>query len=151
MRICANLKKYWYHVAYDEHSGIFISFCFNYNWIVMLLVTCIVHIIDIFLPQQISGTWLLYWPCTWSIALASAPGTLPSLWLLALFGAGAFFMRGAGCIINDMWDKDIDRKVERTKLRPMASGELSQFQGLVCLAGMLSVSLGILVQLNWYR
>uniref|UniRef100_K1R500 4-hydroxybenzoate polyprenyltransferase, mitochondrial n=1 Tax=Magallana gigas TaxID=29159 RepID=K1R500_MAGGI len=96
------------------------------------------------------GTWLLYWPCTWSIALASAPGTLPSLWLLALFGAGAFFMRGAGCIINDMWDKDIDRKVERTKLRPMASGELSQFQGLVCLAGMLSVSLGILVQLNWY-
>lgn len=59
-------------------------------------------------------------------------------------------MRGAGCIINDMWDKDIDRKVERTKLRPMASGELSQFQGLVCLAGMLSVSLGILVQLNWY-
>lgn len=122
----------------------------NSGIILMLLVTYVVPI-DIFFPQQISGTWLLYWPCTWSIALASAPGTLPSLWLLALFGAGAFFMRGAGCIINDMWDKDIDRKVERTKLRPMASGELSQFQGLVCLAGMLSVSLGILVQLNWYR
>ncbi|XP_022302961.2 4-hydroxybenzoate polyprenyltransferase, mitochondrial-like isoform X1 [Crassostrea virginica] len=96
------------------------------------------------------GTWLLYWPCTWSIALATPAGCLPSLWLLALFGAGSFFMRGAGCIINDMWDKDFDRKVERTKLRPMASGEVSQLQGLVCLAGMLSVSLGILLQLNWY-
>ncbi|XP_062596610.1 4-hydroxybenzoate polyprenyltransferase, mitochondrial-like isoform X2 [Saccostrea cucullata] len=96
------------------------------------------------------GTWLLFWPCTWSIALATAPGSLPSLWLLGLFGAGSFFMRGAGCIINDMWDKDFDRKVERTKLRPLASGELSQFQGLVCLAGMLSISLGILLQLNWY-
>ncbi|XP_048740813.2 4-hydroxybenzoate polyprenyltransferase, mitochondrial-like isoform X2 [Ostrea edulis] len=96
------------------------------------------------------GTWLLFWPCTWSIALATAPGSLPSLWLLGLFGAGSFFMRGAGCIINDMWDKDYDRRVERTKLRPLASGELTQFQGLMCLASMLSVSLGILLQLNWY-
>ena len=59
----------------------------------------------------IAGTWLLYWPCTWSIALASQPGSLPDPYLLALFGAGAFFMRGAGCIINDMWDKDFDEKV----------------------------------------
>ncbi|CAG2254678.1 COQ2 [Mytilus edulis] len=96
------------------------------------------------------GTWLLYWPCTWSIGLAAAPGHLPDLWLLTLFGAGAFFMRGAGCIVNDMWDRDIDKKVERTKLRPLASGELTYFQGLCCLGGMLSVSLGILLQLNWY-
>ncbi|KAJ8301372.1 hypothetical protein KUTeg_020359 [Tegillarca granosa] len=96
------------------------------------------------------GTWLLYWPCTWSIALAATPGCLPDLWLLTLFGMGSFFMRGAGCIINDMWDKDFDRKVERTKLRPLASGELTQFQGLSCLASMLSVSLCILLQLNYY-
>ncbi|CAC5409778.1 COQ2 [Mytilus coruscus] len=96
------------------------------------------------------GTWLLYWPCTWSIGLAAAPGHFPDLWLLTLFGAGAFFMRGAGCIVNDMWDRDFDRKVERTKLRPLASGELTYFQGLCCLGGMLSVSLGILLQLNWY-
>ncbi|XP_025107740.1 4-hydroxybenzoate polyprenyltransferase, mitochondrial-like isoform X2 [Pomacea canaliculata] len=96
------------------------------------------------------GTMLLLWPCTWSIALAAVPGSLPDARLLALFGAGAFFMRGAGCIINDMWDKDFDKKVERTKLRPLASGELTHFQALVFLASQLSISLGILLQLNTY-
>ena len=57
------------------------------------------------------GSWLLFWPCSWSIALAASPGHLPSLATLALFGAGAFVMRGAGCIINDMWDSDVDGKV----------------------------------------
>lgn len=57
------------------------------------------------------GSWLLFWPCSWSIALAATPGHLPSLGTLALFGAGAFVMRSAGCIINDMWDKDFDGKV----------------------------------------
>lgn len=57
------------------------------------------------------GTWLLYLPCTWSICLAAAPGQLPDLKLLALFGTGAFIMRGAGCVINDMWDSDFDKKV----------------------------------------
>lgn len=94
------------------------------------------------------GTWLLYWPCTWSISLAAAPGHLPNLYLLALFGTGAFLMRGAGCVINDFWDKDFDKKVERTKLRPLASGELSNFQGMVLLGGLLTTSLGILLQLN---
>ena len=59
-----------------------------------------------------TGTWLLYWPCTWSIGLAAAPGHYPDLWLLTLFGVGAFCMRGAGCIINDMWDRDFDKKVK---------------------------------------
>lgn len=58
-----------------------------------------------------SGTWLLYLPCTWSIALAAEPGCLPDLGLLTLFGTGALLMRGAGCTINDMWDKDFDKKV----------------------------------------
>ena len=53
----------------------------------------------------------MFWPCTWSMALAASPGHLPDPWMLTLFGAGAFFMRGAGCIINDMWDKDFDKKV----------------------------------------
>lgn len=53
----------------------------------------------------------MYWPCTWSIALAAPPGTLPNLEILALFGAGAFFMRSAGCVINDLWDKDFDKNV----------------------------------------
>ena len=57
------------------------------------------------------GTWLLYLPCTWSIALASSPGSLPDLKMLTLFGIGAVVMRGAGCTINDMWDVDFDKKV----------------------------------------
>ncbi|KAK0417979.1 hypothetical protein QR680_013309 [Steinernema hermaphroditum] len=95
------------------------------------------------------GTWLLYWPCTWSIALAAPAGTLPSLYMLSLFGAGAFFMRSAGCVINDLWDKDFDKKVERTRSRPLASGELNSRQAVALLGGLLSVSLGILLQLNW--
>ncbi|XP_048459673.1 4-hydroxybenzoate polyprenyltransferase, mitochondrial-like [Rhincodon typus] len=58
------------------------------------------------------GTWLLYLPCTWSISLAAEPGCFPDLPMLALFGTGALLMRGAGCTINDMWDKDIDRKIK---------------------------------------
>ncbi|XP_016402394.1 4-hydroxybenzoate polyprenyltransferase, mitochondrial-like [Sinocyclocheilus rhinocerous] len=57
------------------------------------------------------GTWLLYLPCMWSIGLAADPGCLPDLRMLALFGVGALLMRGAGCTINDMWDKDFDKKV----------------------------------------
>lgn len=57
------------------------------------------------------GTWLLFWPCSWGIGMAGAPGCLPDLQLLALFGLGSLIMRGAGCTINDMWDKDIDGKV----------------------------------------
>ncbi|KAK3579341.1 hypothetical protein CHS0354_029633 [Potamilus streckersoni] len=96
------------------------------------------------------GSFLLWWPCSWSIGLATEAGHLPDLYIMSLFATGSFLMRGAGCIINDMWDKDFDKKVERTKLRPLASGELSMFQGLVCLAVNLSLSLAILLQLNLY-
>ncbi|BFZ10595.1 hypothetical protein BsWGS_13634 [Bradybaena similaris] len=96
------------------------------------------------------GTWLLYWPCTWSIALAATPGCLPDFKMLALFGAGAFFMRSAGCIINDMWDKDFDGRVARTRTRPLAAGDITQFQALVCLGIQLSCALAILLQLNTY-
>ncbi|VDK53017.1 unnamed protein product [Anisakis simplex] len=96
-----------------------------------------------------TGTWLLYWPCTWSIALASPPGMLPSLSMLALFGAGSFFMRGAGCVINDIFDKKYDMKVARTKLRPLCSGELTNADAVKLLAGLLSASLVILLQFNW--
>ncbi|CAL2037281.1 unnamed protein product [Caenorhabditis brenneri] len=96
------------------------------------------------------GTWLLYWPCTWSIAMATPAGQLPSLYMLSLFGAGAFLMRSAGCVINDLWDKDFDKQVERTKLRPLACGSLTEKQAVGLLAGLLSSSLAILLQLNWF-
>lgn len=96
------------------------------------------------------GTWLLYLPCTWSIGLAAEAGCLPDLSMLALFGTGAVLMRGAGCTINDMWDRDYDKKVERTASRPIAAGEVSRFQSLVFLGGQLSLALGVLLCLNYY-
>ncbi|KAH8871316.1 4-hydroxybenzoate polyprenyltransferase isoform 3 [Schistosoma japonicum] len=97
-----------------------------------------------------TGTWLLYLPCTWSIALAAPPGHLPDLYMLALFGMGSVLMRSAGCTINDMWDKKYDTLVKRTKDRPLASGALNFPQALLFLGAQLSASLVILLQLNWY-
>ncbi|XP_055375037.1 4-hydroxybenzoate polyprenyltransferase, mitochondrial [Condylostylus longicornis] len=94
------------------------------------------------------GAWLLYWPCTWSIALSAAPGHWPDFYMLALFGTGALIMRGAGCTINDLWDKDIDSRVERTKLRPLASGAIKPFDAIVFLSAQLSIGLLVLLQLN---
>ncbi|XP_012263188.2 4-hydroxybenzoate polyprenyltransferase, mitochondrial [Athalia rosae] len=96
------------------------------------------------------GSWLLFWPCGWSIALAAPAGATPDLQMLALFGLGAFIMRGAGCTINDMWDKDIDGKVTRTKDRPLVSGQITQLEALVFLSGQLGIGLLILLQLNWF-
>jgi len=96
------------------------------------------------------GSWLLFWPCSWGIASAAAPGCMPDLYMMALFGTGSLIMRGAGCTINDMWDRDIDGKVERTKDRPLVNGELTINQAWMFLAGQLTVGLGILLQLNWY-
>ncbi|TGZ70126.1 hypothetical protein CRM22_003366 [Opisthorchis felineus] len=96
------------------------------------------------------GTWLLYLPCTWSIALASPAGQLPDLYMLTLFGIGAILMRGAGCTINDLLDRRFDQQVERTKLRPLANGTISLKNAFLFLGFQLSASLLILLQLNWY-
>ncbi|XP_033326843.2 ubiquinone biosynthesis protein COQ2, mitochondrial [Megalopta genalis] len=96
------------------------------------------------------GSWLLFWPCSWSIALAAPPGALPDLQLLTLFGIGAFIMRGAGCIINDIWDQDIDGMVARTKDRPLVTGEISPLQSLVFLGSQLTLGLLVLLHLNLY-
>ncbi|XP_010439149.1 PREDICTED: 4-hydroxybenzoate polyprenyltransferase, mitochondrial-like isoform X2 [Camelina sativa] len=118
--------------------------------------------IDLYLPEEVRGyaklarldkpigTWLLAWPCMWSIALAADPGSLPSFKYMALFGCGALLLRGAGCTINDLLDQDIDTKVDRTRLRPIASGLLTPFQGIQFLGLQLLLGLGILLQLNNY-
>jgi 4-hydroxybenzoate polyprenyltransferase len=93
--------------------------------------------------HQPTGIWLLLWPCWWAIALASSGWPSPAL--LLLFALGAVLMRGAGCIVNDIADRHIDREVERTRTRPLASGELRVAQAvmllLVLLAGALSIAL----------
>lgn len=92
------------------------------------------------------GTWLLLFPCWWSLALA-AEGW-PDLWLMALFAAGAVVMRGAGCVVNDILDRDIDAQVERTRARPIPSGQVTVRQALAFLLALLLVGLVILLTLN---
>ncbi len=90
------------------------------------------------------GTWLLYWPCAWSVALAGVRGE----WLLfAWFLLGAFAMRSAGCVYNDIVDRDLDRQVERTRLRPLASGRVSVRNAWALAIGLSLIGLFVLLQL----
>ncbi len=119
--------------------------------------------IDKFLPDPVHpyvylarldrpiGIWLLLLPGWWAIVLAA--GGIASMnmtdWrLMALFGVGAVVMRSAGCVINDLWDRKIDQKVQRTQNRPLASGEVSPGQAIAFLTGLLLVGLFILLQMN---
>jgi 4-hydroxybenzoate polyprenyltransferase len=91
------------------------------------------------------GTWLLYWPCAWSVALAG----VGARWDLFLwFLLGAFAMRSAGCVYNDIVDRDLDRKVERTRLRPLASGRASVRSAWVLIAILCAIGFLVLAQLN---
>lgn len=96
------------------------------------------------------GTWLLAWPCFWSIGLAGPAGGLPDLYMLALFGTGSVLLRGAGCTVNDLWDRDLDGKVERTRTRPLPSGAVTPTQAIAWLGAELLFGLGVLSQLNGY-
>ncbi len=93
------------------------------------------------------GTWLLFLPGIWGILLAT-PSWTETVRLILLFGIGSLTMRSAGCVVNDLWDRDIDRMVARTAGRPLASGMLRPRHALVFLACLLSLGLGILLQLN---
>lgn len=69
--------------------------------------------------------------------------------MLAILGAGSILMRGAGCTINDMWDKDIDSKVQRTSTRPLVTKEITILDAWFFLGTQLGFSLLLLLQLNW--
>ena len=96
------------------------------------------------------GWWLLLLPCWWSAALAAIatgrPG--PSLWHLALFLVGAVAMRGAGSTYNDIADRDLDARVERTRLRPLPSGRIRVRHALTFLVMQALVGLAVLLQFN---
>lgn len=96
------------------------------------------------------GTWLLLWPCLWSLTLAtSARGeAIPHLLYMALFIIGAFVMRGAGCTYNDIVDRDIDAKVSRTAGRPLPAGDVKLEQAIGWMAAQCLVGLVILLTFN---
>jgi 4-hydroxybenzoate polyprenyltransferase len=90
------------------------------------------------------GTWLLFWPCAWGLLLAGVGGR----WSLLLwFLLGAFAMRSAGCIYNDLVDRELDAQVTRTRLRPLASGRISPRAAWILIAALALVGLLVLVQL----
>ncbi|HEX7076106.1 MAG TPA: 4-hydroxybenzoate octaprenyltransferase [Hyphomicrobiaceae bacterium] len=96
------------------------------------------------------GSWLLLFPCWWSLALAelSRGRPYPNLWYVLLFLIGAFVMRGAGCTWNDIVDRDFDGRVARTRGRPIPSGQVSVTQALLFGVALSLVGLAVLVQFN---
>jgi len=97
------------------------------------------------------GAWLLFWPGAWSVALAGMGGGPfeDEGWaLVAWLALGAWAMRSAGCVYNDIVDRDLDRQVERTRLRPLASGRVSLKGAWALLVAMSLIGLVVLLQLN---
>jgi len=92
------------------------------------------------------GAWLLFWPCAWSVALSG--GAVERWDLILWLGLGAFAMRSAGCVYNDIVDRKLDRQVARTRLRPLASGRVSLWEAWMLLLGLSLIGLVVLLQLN---
>ncbi len=91
------------------------------------------------------GTWLLYWPCAWGVALAG----VDERWDLFLWlGIGAFAMRSAGCVYNDIVDRDLDTRVERTRLRPLASRRVSLTAAWALIILLSAIGLAVLLRLD---
>ena len=96
------------------------------------------------------GFLLLFWPCVWGLTLAYYYSGETTLYIkyIILFFLGAVLMRSAGCIFNDIVDKDFDKKVQRTRKRPIASGKVSIAGGFICIISLYLIALLILLQFN---
>ncbi len=97
------------------------------------------------------GSWLLLMPCWWSVGLAGMyAGHFPSLWHIVLFFIGAFAMRGAGCTWNDLADRNLDGLVERTRSRPIPSGQVTVAEATAFMLAQALVGFLVLIQFNRY-
>jgi 4-hydroxybenzoate polyprenyltransferase len=95
------------------------------------------------------GSWLLLMPCWWSLGLAGMrAGHFPNLWHIALFFIGAFAMRGAGCTWNDLVDRNLDGLVERTRMRPIPSKQVSIAQATAFMLAQALIGFLVLIQFN---
>ena len=97
------------------------------------------------------GSWLLLMPCWWSVGLAGMHNDrFPSLWHIVLFFIGAFAIRGAGCTWNDLVDRDLDGRVERTRSRPIPSGQVTVAQATMFMVAQALVGFLVLIQFNHF-
>ena len=96
------------------------------------------------------GFMLLFWPCAWGLTIAYDfnKDLEKYFWFLLLFLVGAVLMRSAGCIINDIVDSDFDKKVERTKNRPIASGKISKIKAFTYAMVLCGIAFLVLIQFN---
>ena len=96
------------------------------------------------------GFLLLFWPCVWGLTLGYYFNSQSELYLkyVILFFLGSVLMRSAGCIFNDIVDRNLDKKVERTKNRPIASGKISVLESFIYVIFLCILSLLILLQFN---
>ncbi len=121
------------------------------NWVIRYLPETTHPYAQLMRLDRPIGWWLLLLPCWWGLALAHiAQDTTINLRYALLFLAGSIIMRGAGCTINDIADRNFDAKVERTKNRPIPSGRISTKTATVFLLAQLIAGLAILLQFNWY-
>ena len=97
------------------------------------------------------GFLLLFWPCTWGLALGYYFNNETTLYLkyIIFFFLGSVLMRSAGCIFNDIVDRNLDKKIQRTKERPIASGKISVSEASTYIVFLCLVALLILLQFNW--
>ena len=127
--------------AMQTHTDIVVT-----GWVAVLPRTWLPWLLLARVDRPI-GIWLLFLPGLWGILL-SGSGVREATRLIILFAIGSVVMRAAGCVVNDLWDRDIDRKVARTATRPLASGVLRPVQALVFLVVLLLLGMAVLLQLD---
>jgi 4-hydroxybenzoate polyprenyltransferase len=122
------------------------------NWVDRLAPAALRPYLRLARADRPIGSWLLLLPCWWSSALAAVAAHVwaPNPWHLVLFAVGTVAMRGAGCTWNDIVDRDIDARVERTRSRPLPSGQVSLPAAVVFLVLQALVGLAVLLQFNGF-
>jgi 4-hydroxybenzoate polyprenyltransferase len=122
------------------------------NWVERVLPHAVLPYAQLMRLDRPIGWWLLLLPCWWGLVLGQLAngGGLSNLWHAVLFLIGAVIMRGAGCTLNDIADRDFDAAVERTKNRPIASGRITRKQAFVFLVVQALLGLIVLLQFNLF-
>src|SRR5258708_30612973 len=122
------------------------------NWVDTLAPTWLRPYLRLARLDRPIGSWLLLLPCWWSAALAAVAGQAraPNILHLILFFIGAFAMRGAGCTWNDIVDRDVDGAVERTRSRPIPSGQVSVAQAALFLVLQALIGFAVLITFNGF-
>jgi len=119
------------------------------NWVDTLAPAALKPYLRLARLDRPIGSWLLLMPCWWSLGIAGMrAGEFPNPWHIVLFFIGAFAMRGAGCTWNDLVDRDLDGRVERTRSRPIPSGQVSVKQAYAFMLLQMLVGLAVLLQFN---